>query len=284
MAFSRRRYVYAAPMDLASTAPLIAVGLIAAVSCASLARYTSSLRDGAPWRMASISVWLLVFVLTVWPVVAAVMPTATVAEAKGLGTGGIVMLPQGFSGPARILVRGAPPGDANAETQIAVNAGGVRGEAVLARHFEGVRVGKGGRMMVERDAFAKVLTLSIPEGTSQVSVAVGGAGLDANGLTVRVYRDICPLMALVAFDLLALIAVVMVALRGGESRIIAGGGALLGFAIAATHFVEPAAVIRPLIGALLIGGVGGAAVAGLIGTIATRFTAKPSKVRTPRPA
>lgn len=271
-------------MDSGSLAPLVVVGLIAAVSCAALARFMAYLRGGGAWRLACYAVAALVFVLTLWPVVAATVPTDEVAEAKGIVGSGGVTLPPDFHGPVRVLVRGAPAGDANAEVRVDIAAGAAHGDTILARRFENARVGKTGRMTVERDAFAKVIALSVPDGTAKLEVRASGANLEASGLTVRVYRDICPLLLLLALDAAALAVLAALGLRGGEIRVLTGGGALLGFALAATVFIEPGAVTRPIIGAVLIGGVGGAAVAGAVGALVQRLMARPVVTRKARTA
>lgn len=265
-----------------SFVPLAVVAVVALIAVIALARYTAELRDGASWRIGAIGICLLLFALTMWPIFAATLPGEPVAEAHGIGEKGSITLPDGFGGPVRVFVHGAPAGQTAAEARVGLQAGTSHADATLARHFESARVGRSGRTTVERDAFAQVASLSVPSDAHTITVQVSGSALEASGLTAKVYRDLCPIPVLVGVDLLAILVFIIMAIRGGERRIIAAGGALVGFGVAATAFIEPNAVIRPLIGALLMGGVLGALVAGFLGSLAARVMIKPAAVRAAR--
>jgi hypothetical protein len=262
--------------------PLAVVGAVALIATVALARVTAELRDGSSWRISAITICAVLFALTVWPIYAAILPGAPVAEAHNIAESGIIPLPEGFAGPTRILINGSLAGDSNAEARVSLISGTTRESLALTRHFDKARVGRSGRTTVERIVDSQVASMRVPPDTRQVAVSITGSALNADGLTAKVYRDLCPLPVLIAADLVAVLVLVIMAIRGGDRRIIAAGGALVGFGVAATEVIEPGSMLRPLVGSLLIGGVAGAFVAGFIGSLAARVMVKPAAVRAAR--
>jgi hypothetical protein len=262
--------------------PIAVVGVVTLIATIALARVTAELRDTPSWRIGAIVICAVLFGLTVWPIYAATLPGTPVAEAHNIGETGAIPLPDGFGGPARVFVSGTPAGDAAAEARINLSAGDKRESVLLTRRFDSQRVGRNGRTTVERDVYALVASLSVPSDVKQIGVNITGSPLNANGLTARVYRDLCPTPVLIAADAITLLVFIIMAIRGGDRRIIAAGGALVGFGVAASEVLEPGAVVRPLIGAVLIGGVAGAFAAGFVGSLAARVMVKPAAVRAAR--
>ena len=262
--------------------PLIVVGIATLIAAVALARVTAELRDGAAWRIGSVAICAVLFALTVWPIYAATLPGAPVAEAHNIGEAGTIALPGGFSGPARILIHGTLAGETSAEVHVHLTAGKAHESLALTRRFDSARVGRSGRTTVEHEINSQVATMRVPSDAQQISVTITGSALNADGLTAKVYRDLCPVPVLIALAVVALLVFIIMAIRGGDRRIIAGGGALVGFGVAATEVMEPSAMVRPLIGALLIGGVAGAVAAGFVGSLVARVMVKPSGVRTAR--
>lgn len=232
-------------------------------------------------RAATAALVVAICAMAVIPVIFSAFPGTPLASGTVEQPGDSVVLPAATEGRVRLFVQGHIAG--NGAGRLEASFGGLEKPttAVFERRMNTVRVGRRGSGTAVHETSAEFVSAVVPRGQRQVTLErLDGAS--TGPLHVDIYRDVWPLRSdlVVGGILLALAAILAVRLKQ-SSGFVAAVGATLAFGAAAYDMVTPGSVIRPEIGAMIVGGFLGVAVGGLASWLA-RVTL--SNVLCPTPA
>ncbi len=217
--------------------------------------------------------------LVVIPAFSTVVPGEPIFEGRLGQVGDQIPVPAGTSGRVRLLVRAQlPPGGAPA---IAFRISGTErpAEGKVERTLSPTRVGRGARAMVAHDRSSEYLDAVLPAGASSLALE-RLQGEAAGPLTVQVFPDRLPMAWLWALSAVVLaLAAAADARIGGKDHAGAIAGMALVFGLLVSDNATPQSAVGIVVGGVLLGAIGGAAVGWLAGLIARRVVPSPEHER-----
>jgi len=217
-------------------------------------------------RAAAVALALAAGALCVWLAVGAVLPGRPDAEGDVAARGDALPLPPGLSGPVRVLVHAPLPPGGTPEVQFRLDGGA----GVMSGHVERTvsygRAGRSGRTAVTHDRNETWVHGRVAGGAPLTLQYIGGQV--AGPLHVSVVAEAIP--PAVAWLLAALVvagaAVLETRLRKGNSAALAGMAVAYGLLVADN--ATPATAVGTSLGAVLLGGLGGALAGGTLAMLA----------------
>jgi hypothetical protein len=197
----------------------------------------------------------------------AVLPGTPLAEGELARTGDALALPAGLSGGVRLLVRAPlPPGGTPVvDFRLAGAAAPIEGR--VERTVSYARVGRGSRTAVAHDHNETWVSGSVPAGSAALTLDRLTGPL-AGPLHLALHREVVPpwLLWLLGLVVVAAAAVADSRLRKGNVAALAGMAVAYGLLVA--HNATPATAVGTSLGAILLGGLGGALVGALFEMLA----------------
>lgn len=246
---------------------VLGIVIAVVVGLAIAARVAATLLESASGIVARISVVLLamaMLALAVLPVALTIMPGKPIATGALSQPGDAVSVPDAANGQLRLLVHGgiASEGAASVDFELAGAKAPVEGR--LERSTSQARVGRRGTATQVHEHMSEYLNVVLPAGQHSLKLARIDGPL-AGALDVRVYRDLFPinLDIIVGAVLLALVALLAARLHVGSDTVVVAGLALA-FGIVGHEFITPDSVVRPIVGALIVGALVGGTAGGIL--------------------
>jgi hypothetical protein len=142
-----------------------------------------------------------------------------------------------------------------------------------------VRVGRRGRGSVLHDSSSALVRAQVAAGVDRV-VLERAAGSPACALELAVYRDhLPPHRAWLASSVLLALVVGLAWRNGGDATVAVAAGAAVGFGVVAPDAITPTAVVRGVIGGVLLGTPIGALGAGLLWWLAGKLSGRRARQR-----
>jgi hypothetical protein len=214
--------------------------------------------------------------LCLWPAVTAVLPGRPDAEADLAARGDALPLPPGFSGRVRVLVHAPLPPGGTPEVEFRLDAGAGAMSGHVERTVSYGRAGRSGRTAVTHDRNETWVHGVVAPGAPLTLQSLTGPV--AGPLHVSVMAEPIPpaVMWLLALLVVAGAAVLEVRLRKGNAAALAGMAVAYGLLVA--HNATPAAAVGTSLGAVLLGGLGGALGGGVLAMLAKLGPWKPARV------
>lgn len=199
--------------------------------------------------------------------IGATLPGTALAEGDLARVGDTLPLPDGLSGRAKLLVHARLPASGTPQADFRLGGTAAPLEGRVERTVSSVRVGRGNRANVTHDLDETWLHGAVGPASSALRLERLSGQL-AGPLHVAVYRDLLPPGAawLIAGVALAAAAVAESRLRRGSVAPLAGMAAGYGLLVAGN--ATPAQAVGTSLGAVLLGGLGGALAGGLAAMLA----------------
>lgn len=262
-------------MSEATLGTFIAVAIGLAVA----GRVIGSMLENAASTVARLTIVVLAvatLTLAIVPVMLTIFPGSPAATGRLAQVGDTLPLPGTVQGPVRLLIHGVidAPGNATVDFELGGTASLTEGR--LERSVSTSRVGRRGVAHVTHDRNSEFLDAKLAKGAHQLRLERIEGPL-AGALDLAVYPDRFPLSidVVVAVAVLLALAFVAVRMRVGTDTVAAAGVALA-FGAVSHQFVTPDAILRPLIGALIVGAIVGASSGGLAAWLARKVLPGPS--------
>ena len=235
-------------------------------------------------RAVAAAAAVLTAVATVLPALRTVHPGEAVFGGDVGQVDETIAVPEGFSGPVRLLVSGklAERGEPSATFIITGTKDPVEGK--LERTFGYTRVGRGGRARIAHDHTADFYPAQIQPGARELKLDRLRGQLGSR-LLVAVYREPIPIaggpwvLAAVAL----LLAAIADARLGLKNNLAVAAGMAVAFGLLVTYNATPAAAVGPAVGGLILGALGGSLGGWLAGAVARRFVPQARKRGVARP-
>jgi hypothetical protein len=240
-------------------------------------------RDGAS-RALSAGAAILAAVAVLLPALSTVHPGEPVFRGDMGQTDDAIPIPEGFSGPVRLLVSGKldERGEPSARFTISGTKEPVEGK--LERTFSYARIGRGGRARVAHDHTADYYPAQIPAGARELKLDELHGQLGSR-LFVAIYREPIPVAGgpwvLAALALLA--GAVADARLGLKNNLAVAAGMAVAFGLLVTYNATPAAAVGPALGGIILGGLGGSLAGWIAGTLARQVVPQAKKRGVARP-
>jgi hypothetical protein len=200
------------------------------------------------------------------PAIASVLPGAPLAEGELATVGDLLPLPAGVDGGVRLLVHAPLPPGGTPEVQFRLTGGAAPFEGHVERTISYARAGRGGRAAIARDHNEVYVHGSLPAGATLKLDRLSGQV--AGPLHVAVYADHVPPLAhwLLALAVLALAAIAEA--RVGKGNVAALAGMAIAYGLLVGLNATPATAVGTSLGAVLLGGLGGALAGGVAALLA----------------
>jgi hypothetical protein len=235
-------------------------------------------RDAGTRTLAGVAS-ALTLVATVLPALATVHPGDPLFAGDVSQADDTVAVPQGVSGPVRLLVSGKLPerGEPSVTFTIAGTQEPVDGK--LERTFGYARVGRGGRARVAHDHTADYYPARIPAGTAALKLDRLRGQL-GSALRIAVYREPIPVAGgpWVLAALALLLACVVDARLAQRNDFGVATGMAVAFGLLVTYNATPAAAVGPSVGGVVLGALGGS-LAGWFAGVLVRRLVPPARKR-----
>ncbi len=199
--------------------------------------------------------------------VGATWPGAPLAVASLAKKGDTIQLPDGFSGRVRLLVHAPLPEGGTPQADFRLWGAELPIQGHVERTVSSVRVGRGSRANVAHDLNETWVRGTVRPGTQALTLD-RLSGQVAGPLEVMLFAEVVPPLAWVVLGAVALALAAV-----GESRLRKGGaGALCGMVLAYGFLVAgnatPSQAVGTSLGAVLLGGLGGALLGALAALLA----------------
>jgi hypothetical protein len=259
---------------------LLGVIIATVVGVAVASRVAVSLLDNAGSGVARVAIVLLALAmlgLAVMPVALTIMPGKPMATGALGQPGDTVSVPQGTTAPLRLLVHGSLSAEGAASVDFEIS--GAKDPIVgrIERSTSTARVGRRGTATQVHEHTSEYLEAVLPAAQHELELTRLDGPL-AGALDVRVFRDWFPqsLDVIVGACLLAIIALLAARLHVGSDTVVLAG---LGFAfgVVGHEFVTPDAVVRPLVGSLIVAALAGGSAGGILAWAARQVLPAPAK-------
>ncbi len=230
-------------------------------------------------RAIAIAAAVAALVSTALPALRTVRPGEPVFTGEVGQVDDTIAIPDGFSGPVRLLVSGklAERGEPSVTFSIAGTKEAVDGK--LERTFGYARVGRGGRARVAHDHTADFYPAQIPAGARELKLERLQGQLGSR-LRVAVYTEPIPVaggpwvLAAVAL----LLACLADARLGMKNNLSVAAGMAVAFGLLVTYNATPAAAVGPTVGGVVLGALVGSLAGWIVGAIVRRLV-PPAKKR-----
>ena len=209
-------------------------------------------------------VLLPMLALSVLPVVLAILPGSPVATGALSQPGDTIALPEGAGGRLRLLVHGGLGSQGAATVTFELTGPTEPLSGTLERSVSTARIGRSGSATQMHERTSEYLDALMPGAQHSLKLDHLDGPL-AGSLDVRVYPDRIPLIVGVLLGglLLAIVALLAARLQVGSDTVVAAGLAVA-FGAFGHQWVTPDSVIRPIIGALIVGALAGGAAGGIL--------------------
>jgi hypothetical protein len=234
-------------------------------------------------RAAVIALVVVTGFLAVAPVMLSIFPGPMLSRGEVKAVGDALPLPADVSGPVRLLIHGGISGEGTSRLDFTFAGGDRPIVGKLERSTSNVRVGRRGHATVSHERNTEFVEGWISKGQSTLTLdALEGPASGA--LEVQIYHDYLPVVPDVAAAIVLLVLLSLLAVRlEASSGVVAAAGTALFFGVMGYQFVTPGSVVRPEVGALIMGGLVGISAGGSIGWIVRKavgmFAPRPSKTR-----
>jgi hypothetical protein len=247
---------------------VVGIMMAAAIGLAAAGRFATTMLESAGSGAARASVVVLsamLLALAVVPAVLTVEPGTPVARGGLAAAGDSFRVPGSTQGSVRLLVHGdlSTQGAAAVDFELGGATKPLTGR--IERSISTTRVGRRGVGQEAHERNSEFLDGSLAAGQSSLKLERVEGPL-AGALDVAVYPDRFPLGIdiLVGAVVLALAALLAARLQVGSDTVVLAGLAI-GFGAVCHELVTPDSVVRPMIGAMIVGGIAGIAAGGLTG-------------------
>jgi hypothetical protein len=213
------------------------------------------------------------------PIALAAFPGAPLAAHTLQQSGEALALPAGSAGPVRLAAHVQPGEAATFDCRYGLALGNDRFDLDLGRQAQAVRMGRRGRGSVMHDTSSAFMRTEVAAGVDRV-VLERAAGSPACALQLAVYRDHMPARRawLMNSVLLGLVAGLAWRYRA-DATVAVVAGAAVGFGVVTADAISPTAVVRAVIGGVLLGTPIGALGTGLIWWLAGKLTGRSARRR-----
>jgi hypothetical protein len=197
----------------------------------------------------------------------ATWPGAPVAAGSLARAGDALPLPAGLSGRVKLLVHAPLPPGGTPRADFRLSGAAAPLEGQVERTITSARVGRGGRANIAHDLNEAWVHGAVAAGTPAL-VLERLSGQVAGPLEVSLYRELLPPFALWLLGAVALAAAAVAEsrLRKGNAAALCGMALAYGLLVAAN--ATPSQAIGTSLGAVLLGGLGGALAGGLAALVA----------------